>query len=183
MTPLGERLFVKVDSADVTTAGGIVLPTSAQTAPTQGEVVASFEGGTVKVGERIVYGKYAGTPISVENKEHVLLKETDVVGVMKSSRVQDLQPCEGRLLVEVSEVEETTSGGVLLTSASQERPTFGKILAVGPGKKDEEGKVKEPTAKSGTTVLYSKYSGVEFEGEDEKKYIVIQEDDILAELA
>lgn len=49
VTPKGERLFVKVDSADATTVGGIVLPASAQKAPTQGEVVAAFKDSRVKV--------------------------------------------------------------------------------------------------------------------------------------
>ncbi|CAD7697874.1 unnamed protein product [Ostreobium quekettii] len=183
VTPKGERLFVKVDSADATTIGGIVLPASAQKAPTQGEVVAAFKDSLVKVGDRVVYSKYAGTEIAMEQAEHVLLKEEDVVGIMKSTEVKALAPVADRILVEVSDVEESTSGGVLLTSATQERPTFGTVIAVGPGKKDEDGNLIKTNVNVGSTILYSKFSGVEFEGEDETKYIVIREADILAELS
>lgn len=180
--PVSERVLVKVDNTDATTSGGIVLPTTAQKAPNRGEVVSSFQGGAVQSGDQVVYGNYAGTAISLQGKDHVLLKEEDVVGIMKSSSVRELQPVGGRILVEVSDVEETTSGGVLLTTATQEQPTFGQVLAVGPGKSDDDGSLVKPNVTPGSTILYSKYSGVEFEGEDAKKYIVIREEDVLAEL-
>ena len=58
-----------------------------------------------------------------------------------------------------------------------------QVIAVGSGKTDDEGKVVKPNLDSGNTVLYSKYSGTEFEGENEKQYIVVRESDILAVLA
>ncbi|CAD7699416.1 unnamed protein product [Ostreobium quekettii] len=182
VTPLGQRVFVRVDSADATTVGGIMLPSSAQKAPTQGEVVAAFQDSNVKVGDRIVYSKYAGTEVAMDSQEHVLLKEEEVVGIMTSADVKALAPVADRILVEVSDVDAATSGGVLLTSGAQEKPTFGKVVAVGPGKKGENGEVTKPDVKIGTKVLYSKYSGIEFEDND-RKYIVIRENDILAELA
>lgn len=105
------------------------------------------------------------------------------MGIMKSKDVAQLQPLGDRILVEVSEIEEQTAGGVLLTSNDQEKPTLGKVLAVGPGKKDDSGKAIKPNVKVGSTILYSKYSGTEFEGEDEKQYIVIYDHDVLAELS
>jgi chaperonin GroES len=58
-----------------------------------------------------------------------------------------------------------------------------QVLAVGPGRTDEEGKATAPAVKVGSTVLYQKYSGTEFEGDSGKQYIVIREGDVLAALA
>ncbi len=58
-----------------------------------------------------------------------------------------------------------------------------QVIAVGPGKSDEEGKATAPAVSVGSTVLYQKYSGTEFEGKDGKQYIVIRDGDILAAMA
>lgn len=181
--PVGERVFVKVDAADITTAGGIVLPSSIQKAPTKGNVVATGKDCGLKVGENVIYGQYSGTQLSLGGEEHVLLKEDDIVGVMKSKNVAQLQPLGDRILVEVAEVEDQTAGGVLLANSATEKPTVGKVLAVGPGKKDDDGEPTKPSVNVGSTILYSKYSGTEFEGEDGMQYIVIRANDVLAELS
>jgi len=181
VTPVGERVFVKVDEMDVRTAGGLVLPSSAQKAPTQGKVTAVSEGCSLKVGDQVVYGKYSGTDLAVDGAPHVLLKEEDVVGLLSSQDVSKLKPLGDRILVKVSAAEEETSAGVILTSAATEKPTFGTVLSVGPGKKVED-ETTPPKVSVGSTILYSKYSGTDFQGEDETEYIVIRESDILAEL-
>lgn len=58
-----------------------------------------------------------------------------------------------------------------------------QVVAVGSGKVDDKGKVKRPNVSVGSLVLYSKYSGTEFEGENDKEYIVVRETDILATLS
>ena len=58
-----------------------------------------------------------------------------------------------------------------------------QVVAVGSGKANEKGDVVKPTLSKGDTVLYQKYSGVDFEGQDEKQYVVLKENDILAALA
>jgi chaperonin GroES len=77
--------------------------------------------------------------------------------------------------------EGKTAGGVLLTTET-DKPTFGEVVAVGSGKKDGDGKVTAPNVKVGATVMYSKYSGTEFE-EGDDAFIVIRESDVLCELA
>lgn len=72
---------------------------------------------------------------------------------------------------------------MLLATESAEKPNFGTVVAVGEGRKDEDGKVTPVNVKPGQTVMYSKYSGTEFDEEGDVTYIVVRESDILAALA
>ncbi len=91
--PLYDRLIVKrVEEKEVKT-GGIIIPDTAKEKPMEGKVVAVGKGrvekdGTtiplqVKVGDRILFGKYAGTEIKIEEKEHIILREEEVLGVIQ----------------------------------------------------------------------------------------------------
>eukprot|EP01026_Neomeris_dumetosa_P075229 TRINITY_DN790_c0_g1_i2.p5 TRINITY_DN790_c0_g1~~TRINITY_DN790_c0_g1_i2.p5 ORF type:complete len:127 (-),score=23.13 TRINITY_DN790_c0_g1_i2:479-859(-) len=75
-----------------------------------------------------------------------------------------------------------TGGGVLLTTDAADKPTLGEVVAVGEGELSEEGKREEVTVKPGDTVMYSKYSGAEFE-EGDDKYVVLKEAELLASLS
>ncbi|KAK9830007.1 hypothetical protein WJX72_009164 [[Myrmecia] bisecta] len=183
VSPIGDRVFVKVDVSEAKSVGGILLPSSAQTKPTQGDVVQAGSAKAVKAGDKVVYSKYAGTEIELQGAEHVLLKEDDVIGVLRSDNIAELKPLGDRILIEVAEAEETTQGGLLLTNAGKDKPTLGKVVAVGSGKTDDKGTVVKPNLEVGNTVMYSKYSGTEFEGPGEKQYIVVREMDVLAVLA
>ena len=83
----------------------------------------------------------------------------------------------------MAEAKDTTAGGLLLTESSKDKPTIGKVVAVGPGRSDDDGKTSVPTVAVGSSVLYQKYSGSEFEGLDGKQYIVVRDADILATVA
>jgi len=76
VAPLGDRVFVKVDEAEATSAGGILLPSAAQVKSTQGVIAAAPKGGakTLSEGDRVLYSKYAGTEIKMGKDEFVLLK-------------------------------------------------------------------------------------------------------------
>jgi chaperonin GroES len=89
---------------------------------------------------------------------------------------------QDRILVQVAETEGKSSGGVILTAASSEKPTIGKVVAVGPGRKAESGEVEAPTVKAGDQVLYSKYSGTELE-EGDVQFVVVRATDVLAVLS
>lgn len=182
VAPVGDRVFVKAVEAEARTVGGILLPSAAQKKSNQGEVVTA---GTttkgIKVGDKIVYSKYAGTEVEMQGTEYVLLKEDDVIGLMSGDDVSKLQPLQDRVLIEVQEAEDQTSGGLLLTEGTKEKPNVGRVLAVGPGR-EEDGETLKPTVTVGSTVLYQKYSGTEFENV-EKQYIVVRDADILATLA
>lgn len=89
VTPLGDRVFVKVSESEEKTAGGIYLPDNAKEKPQVGEVVAVGEGKRnddgsrsavdVKVGDKVLYSKYAGTDIKLGGEEYILLSEKDIL--------------------------------------------------------------------------------------------------------
>jgi len=90
-----------------------------------------------------------------------------------------LKPLGGRVIVEPIEQEEMTAGGIILPETAKEKPQEGKILAAGPGDRDEDGKRIAMDVKVGDRVLYAKYSGTEVKV-DGKKMLILKENDILA---
>jgi chaperonin GroES len=90
-----------------------------------------------------------------------------------------MKPLGGRVIVEPIEAEEVTAGGILLPETAKEKPQEGKILAAGPGDRDEDGKRIAMDVKVGDRVLYAKYSGTEVKV-DGKKLLILRESDILA---
>lgn len=184
VTPLGDRVLVKAVDPEEKTTSGILLPTSAQKRPTQGDIVNNGGSSAVSTGDRVVYSKYAGTEVEVQGAPHIILKQDDVIGILSSSAdISALKPLQDRILIEVVEASDTTTGGLLLTDAGKEKPTIGKVIAVGPGRTDDDGKSHAPAVTVGSTVLYQKYSGSEFEGANGTQYIVVRDADILATVA
>ena len=92
----------------------------------------------------------------------------------------NLRPLADRLIVEPIEQEEKTASGIILPETAKERPQEGTVLAVGPGRKDEEGKPIPMDVKEGDRVLYAKYAGTEVKLPDERKVLVLKESDVLA---
>jgi chaperonin GroES len=88
------------------------------------------------------------------------------------------KPLGSRVLVEPIEQEEMTAGGIILPETAKEKPQEGKILAAGPGERDEDGKRIAMDVKAGDRVLYAKYSGTEVKIEG-KKLLILRESDIL----
>jgi chaperonin GroES len=95
------------------------------------------------------------------------------------SMALNLKPLGDRLIVEPIEQEEVTASGIVLPETAKEKPQQGKVLAVGPGRRDEEGKRIEMDVNKGETVLFAKYSGTEVKL-DNKKYLILKETDVLA---
>jgi len=92
----------------------------------------------------------------------------------------NIRPLADRVLIEPDEVsEDKTAGGIIIPDTAKEKPQQGKIVAVGPGRIDENGKVVPMNVKSGDKVLYSKYGGTEIKHEG-KTYLIMAETDILA---
>ncbi|KAK4266066.1 hypothetical protein QN277_027039 [Acacia crassicarpa] len=187
--PLGDRVLVKIKDLEEKTDGGILIPTTAQSKPQGGEVVAIGEGKTVgkskvdvavKAGEQVVYSKYAGTEVEFNGSTHLILKVDDIIGILETNEIKDLKPLNDRVLIKVAEAEQITAGGLLLTEASKEKPSTGTVLAVGPGPVDEEGNVKPLSVSPGNTVLFAKYAGNEFKGKDGSVYIVSRASDVMA---
>ena len=92
-----------------------------------------------------------------------------------------LKPLQDRVIVKQSEAEEKTKSGILLPDTAKEKPTKGKVIAVGPGKLDDNGKPMEIGLRVGDTVYYGKYSGTEVEVEG-TKYVILRETDLLGVL-
>jgi chaperonin GroES len=91
-----------------------------------------------------------------------------------------LRPLADRVLVEPLEQEEKTASGILLPETAKEKPQEGLIVAIGPGRLDEDGKKRiEMEVKLGDKVIFAKYSGSEIKIAD-KKYLLMSEKDILA---
>ena len=90
-----------------------------------------------------------------------------------------LKPLGDRLVVEPIEQEEVTAGGIVLPETAKEKPKQGKVLAVGPGARDDEGERIAMDVKVGDKVLYAKYGGTEFKM-DGKKLLILRESDLLA---
>ena len=90
-----------------------------------------------------------------------------------------LKPLGGRVIVEPIEQEEKTAGGIILPETAKEKPQEGKVLAAGPGDRDEDGKRIAMDVSVGDRVLYAKYSGTEVKM-DGKKLLILRESDILA---
>ena len=92
-----------------------------------------------------------------------------------------LKPLQDRVIVKQTEAEEKTKSGILLPDSAKEKPTRGKVIAVGPGKLDDKGKPMEIGLRVGDTVYYGKYSGTDVEI-DGQKLVILREADILGVL-
>ncbi|MBI4760986.1 MAG: co-chaperone GroES [Chloroflexi bacterium] len=90
-----------------------------------------------------------------------------------------LKPLGGRVIVEPIEQDEKTPSGIYLPETAKEKPQEGKILAVGPGDRDDEGKRIPLDVNVGDRVIFAKYSGTEVKV-DGKKLLILRESDILA---
>jgi len=93
INPLADRVIVRVLEAKEVTKGGIVLPDTAQEKPQEAEVVAVGKGKVsdegkliqpeVKAGDKVIFGKYSGTEVTVDGTEYLILKEEDILGIVK----------------------------------------------------------------------------------------------------
>jgi len=93
--PLHDRVVVKRIDADTKTAGGIIIPDSAQEKPSQGEVIAVGKGGRdeagklipidVKVGDVVLFGKWSGTEVKIDGQDLLIMKESDIMGVLDAT--------------------------------------------------------------------------------------------------
>ena len=91
------------------------------------------------------------------------------------------KPLSDRVILEQEEPENKTASGIVLPDTAQEKPQTGKVVAVGPGKTTDEGKLIPSAVKVGDTVVFSKYGGTELKDpESSKDFIIISEKDILA---
>ncbi len=91
------------------------------------------------------------------------------------------RPLHDRVVIEPLEQEEKTAGGIIVPDTAQEKPMQGKVVAVGPGARGEDGALQPPDVKKGDTILYGKYSGTEVKIDD-KELLIMRESDIMGVL-
>jgi chaperonin GroES len=92
LTPLGDRVILKPKAPEEKTKGGIILPDTAQEKPMEGEIIAVGNGKTddtgkkvameLKVGDKVLYGKYSGTEVKIDDDEYLIMRESDVYAVI-----------------------------------------------------------------------------------------------------
>ena len=98
--PLHDRVVVKRIEAEEKSAGGIIIPDSAKEKPQQGEVIAVGPGGRdesgkllpldVQVGDRVLFGKWSGTEVKLDGVEYLIMKETDIMGVLTGTEAKKM---------------------------------------------------------------------------------------------
>jgi chaperonin GroES len=93
----------------------------------------------------------------------------------------DLQPLGDRLIVEVLEEEETTASGIVLPDTAKEKPQRGRVLAVGPGARDEDGEYIKMDVEVDDEIIFSKYGGTEIKVGTED-VLILRESDVLAKV-
>jgi chaperonin GroES len=96
--PLHDRVVVKRIDAEEKSAGGIIIPDTAKEKPSQGEVIAVGPGGRdeagklvpldVQVGNRVLFGKWSGTEVKIDGVEYLIMKESDIMGVLEESQTK-----------------------------------------------------------------------------------------------
>tara|TARA_Y100000588_G_scaffold390854_1_gene497574 strand:- start:1464 stop:1745 length:282 start_codon:yes stop_codon:yes gene_type:complete len=88
ITPLADRVIIQQAQAETTTASGIIIPDTAQEKPQKGNVIAVGKGTkenpiTVKAGDTVLYGKYAGTELKYNEEDYLIMKESDILAIIK----------------------------------------------------------------------------------------------------
>jgi chaperonin GroES len=89
-----------------------------------------------------------------------------------------VKPLHDRILIKRVEEKETVKGGIIIPDTAKEKPQEGEVIAVGGGKKTEEGKVIPLDVKAGDRILFGKYSGTEIKIDDQE-YLIIREEEVL----
>lgn len=85
--PLADRVLIEANAAETTTASGIIIPDTAKEKPQEGTVIAVGPGKvdeptTVKEGDKVLYGKYAGSELKLDGKDYLIVKESDLLGIL-----------------------------------------------------------------------------------------------------
>ena len=92
----------------------------------------------------------------------------------------NIQPLADRIVVKPLDAQEKTKGGIVLPDTAKEKPQEGEVVAVGKGRRLDDGKVQTLEVKVGNRILYGKFSGTEITTKDGKEYLIMREEDVLA---
>jgi chaperonin GroES len=117
-------------------------------------------------------------PTPEKLKQEVESKKQKVKRKKTGERNMKIRPLDDRVLVQQSEAEEKTAGGIVLPDSAKEKPQRGKVIEVGAGKLLDSGQRGDMCVKKGDEVYYAKYAGTDIEI-DKKKYVILRESDVL----
>lgn len=190
LQPLANNVLVKVAEAAEETAGGLILSSGAKEKPTHGLAIAVGEGKflgsgvmmpmSIQSGDTVLYGKYGGTDIEYDGDKHTFVTQDDILCILEKGEyaAEAVRPLFDRVLVKRDAALEETESGIVLGKAS-EKPTSGRVIAVGPGRFMENGQTEPLSFEVGDVVMYGKYSGTEvtFRGEE---YMLLRIADVFA---
>lgn len=195
IVPLNDFILVKSAKAIVETTGGILLTGKAKQVKTEGLVVAAGPGRThpdsglvfampVVEGETVVYGQFDGTEIDINGVKHTLIRDSDILVKVPANQelsMDTVQVVRDSVLVYIEKKEIETEGGILIakSSKSEQKPSTGKVVQVGPGKMAANGELMAMEVAVGDMIKFRDFAGneVDISGEE---YTVVKMSDILA---
>ncbi|EME31960.1 chaperonin GroES [Galdieria sulphuraria] len=192
LVPLRNYVLVKFATPEEQTSSGLLIArSSSDDQAVQGTVVAVGPGSflpktkargplAVQPGDFILAGKYGGQRIDIDGHKHFLLSQEDILCTLQGGKkeVSSIKPIFDRVVLKKIKSEQETASGIVI-AASNELPTIGEVVAVGPGRLLDDGQYEPIELSVGDHVVYSKYSGNEyrFGGDD---YIIVRASDCVA---
>jgi chaperonin GroES len=193
LVPSNNFILVKIVEAEEQTLGGILLTGKGKVKKTEGTVVSVGPGSThpdtgvvfdmpVAPGDGVVYGKYDGTEIDLDGTKHTLIRDNDVLVKYTGDELtlENSEVVRDAVLVHVEMKDFSTDGGILIakSSKSEQKPSTGKVVKVGPGRFATNGDVMEMQVVPGDYVKFRDYAGNEV-GIGDEEYSVVRMADIL----
>ena len=194
LSPVGNYALVKLNDGVDETAGGVFLPDQAKEKPSAGSVIAAGPGrshpdtGTlmpmpIAEGEKVLYGKFDGTPIKYCGEDHQLIRDDDVLLAWSEGdmTLENVRCISDRILISVSKVEDTTVSGLALApgAAEQSKTSAGKVVKIGEGKLSSSGAPMPVPVEVGEYVKFRDYAGAEVKL-DNNDYVICRMSDCLA---
>ena len=183
--PLNDRVLLKRKEAKTITDGGIILPDQSRLPPYEGELKAVGPGKKtdegklmvpeVKAGDTVLFGRYGFTEIKVEGEPHLLLREEELLAVLKDN---EIFPLGDRIVIQQS-LHPDVIQSIIVPEQAKVPPTEGKVIAVGPGRKTSQGVRLPVGVKPGETVIFPDQAGTPVVIL-EKPYLLLREEELLA---
>ena len=191
MTLLGNQVMIKARKVDDKTTGGLFVPTADTEKPKEGMVVLAGPGKhnpetgelidcPVKEGDLVVMSNFVGETVEYNGESHIFCDADSLLGSFADNAlaIGNFKPLKDLVMVQASEQETETTTGIALAGIEEEEGNSGTVLAVGPGRYALNGKLVEPTLKSGDSVMYVRRAGqdVTIEG---KSFTIVPEEDCI----
>lgn len=175
--PLIDRVFIIPNPTESKTASGIIIPDSAKEKAVIGKVISVGAGKkdepmTVKSGDMVLYGKYSGSDLVVDTKEHIIMRESEIYAIVGAKmQVKTIKLLADRVLIKRVDSESVTASGIIIPDTAKEKQAKGLVVRVG--------KNTAKLVKEGESILFGSMGGnaVEIEGTE---YLIMREVEIFA---